>query len=91
MLVSLGLDKHVEDLAFRINGPPKVDHPAVNSQIALAQMPSRMRPQAALSQGGRNHRSENQLEQLAVTRKQRAMPRRDSGSSARSDASSTSA
>src|SRR5271166_345748 len=58
VLVSLGLDQHIEDLAFRVDGSPKVDHPAVNFQIDLVQMPSRMRPQAALSQVGRNRRSE---------------------------------
>ena len=25
----------IEDLAFRVDGPPKVDHPAVNFQIDL--------------------------------------------------------
>src|SRR5208282_5648592 len=58
LLVSLGLDQHVEDLALRVDGPPKVDHPAAYFQIDLVQMPSRMRPQAALSQVGRNHWSE---------------------------------
>ena len=58
MLVSLGQDQHIEDLALRVDRPPKVDHSAVDFQIDLVDMPSRMRPQAALSQVGRNHRSE---------------------------------
>src|SRR5271166_4295735 len=30
MLVSLGLDQHIEDLALSVDGPPKVDHSAVD-------------------------------------------------------------
>ncbi len=43
MLVSLGLDQHIEDLALSVDGPPKVDHSAVDFQIDLVEMPSRMR------------------------------------------------
>jgi hypothetical protein len=43
VLVALGLDRHVEDLALSVDGPPKVDHAAVDFQIDLVQMPSRVR------------------------------------------------
>src|SRR5271166_4469087 len=58
VLVSLGLDQHIEDLAFSVDGPPKVDHSAVDFQIDLVEMPSRMRLQTTLSQVGRDQRSE---------------------------------
>src|SRR5271165_6591710 len=58
MLVSLGLDQHIEDLALSVDGPPKVDHSAVDFQIDLVEMPSRMRLQATLSQVGRDQWSE---------------------------------
>jgi hypothetical protein len=58
VLVSLGLDQHIEDLAFGVDGPPKVDHSAVDFQIDLVRMPSRMRPQATLSRVGGDHRSD---------------------------------
>src|SRR5271166_2681008 len=58
VLVSLRLDQHVEDLALGVDGPPEVDHSAVDFQIDLVEMPSRMRLQATLSQVGRDHRSE---------------------------------
>ena len=38
-----------EDLALGVDGPPKVDHSAVDFQIDLVQMPSRIRFQATLS------------------------------------------
>jgi hypothetical protein len=37
VLVSLGLDQHLED--FGVDGPLKVDHSAVDFQIDLVQMP----------------------------------------------------
>ncbi len=49
MLVSLGLDQHIEDLAFGVDGSPKVDHTAVDFQIDLVDMPSRVRLEATLS------------------------------------------
>jgi hypothetical protein len=58
VLVPLGLDQHIEDLAFGVDGSPKVDHSAVDFQIDLVEVPSRMRLQATLSQVGRDHRSE---------------------------------
>jgi hypothetical protein len=58
VLVSLGMDQHIEDLALGVDGPPKVDHTAVDFQIELVEMPSRMRLQTALSLTGSYHRSE---------------------------------
>ena len=49
VLVSLGLDQHIEHLAFGVDGPPKVDHSAVDFQINLVEMPSRVGLQATLS------------------------------------------
>ena len=49
MLVPLGLDQHVEDLAFGVDRSPKVDHAAADFQIDLFEVPSRMRLQATLS------------------------------------------
>ena len=58
MLVSLGLDQHIENLALSIDGPPQIDHSAVDFQIDLVEMPRRVRLLATLSQVGRDHRSE---------------------------------
>src|SRR5438477_2678066 len=49
VLVSLGLDQNIEDFAFGVDGPPKVDHSAVDFQIDLVEVPSRVRLQATLS------------------------------------------
>jgi hypothetical protein len=49
VLVSLGLDQHIEDFAFGVDGSPKLDHSAVDFQIDLVEMPSRVRLQATLS------------------------------------------
>ena len=43
VLVPRGLDQHIEDLALGVDGPPEIDHSAVDFQIDLVQMPSRMR------------------------------------------------
>src|SRR5271166_1838339 len=58
MLVSLGLDQHVEDLALSVDSPQEIDHTAGDFQIDLVEMPSRMRFQTTLAQVGRDHRSE---------------------------------
>jgi hypothetical protein len=58
MLVSLGLDQHIEDLALSIDRSPQLDHSAVDFQINLVEMPGRVRLLATLSQVGRDHRSE---------------------------------
>jgi hypothetical protein len=41
-LVPLRLDQHIEDLALGADGAPKIDHAAIDFQINLVQMPSRM-------------------------------------------------
>ena len=48
-LVAPSLHQEVENLAFGVDGPPKVDHSAVDFQIDLVEMPSRMGLQATLS------------------------------------------
>ena len=48
----------MENLALSIDGPPQVDHSAVDFQIDLVEMPRRVRLLAPLSQLGRDHRSE---------------------------------
>jgi hypothetical protein len=53
VLVSLGLDQHIKNLALSIDGPPQVDHLAVDFQIDLVEMPRRVRLLATLSQVGR--------------------------------------
>jgi hypothetical protein len=58
VLVSLGLDQHIENLALSVDGPPQVDHSAVDFQIDLVEMPRRVRLLATLSQVGRDHGSE---------------------------------
>jgi hypothetical protein len=52
VLVSLGLDQHVEDLALSVNSAPEISHPAIDFQIDLVQMPGGARLWAALSQTG---------------------------------------
>jgi hypothetical protein len=49
VLVSMGLDQHIKDLAFGVDGRPDIDHAAVDFQIDLIEISSRMRPQATLS------------------------------------------
>jgi hypothetical protein len=58
VLVSLGLDQHIENLALSVDGPPQVDHSAVHFQIDLVEMPGPVRLLATLSQVGRDHGSE---------------------------------
>ncbi len=58
MLISFGLDQHIEDLALGVDSAPEIDHTAVDFQLDLVEMPSRMRFQTTLAQVGRNHRSE---------------------------------
>jgi hypothetical protein len=67
MLVSLGLDQHIEDLAFGIDGSPKLDHAAVDFEINFVQMPCRVRLQATLSQVGPDHRSKRFTQRRAVS------------------------
>ena len=35
MLISFGLDQHVEDLALSVDGSPDVDHPPIDFQIVF--------------------------------------------------------
>ena len=56
MLVSLGLDQHIEDLAFGVEGSPEIDHAATNPQIDFLQMPNRVWLWAALAQIRWDHR-----------------------------------
>ena len=58
MLVSLGLDEHVEDLALAVDGAPQIDHAAGNLEINLVKMPSRVRLGATFAQICRDHRPE---------------------------------
>src|SRR5450631_1411596 len=46
MLVSLGLDQHIEDFAFSIDGASQIDHAASNFQIDFVEMPRRVRLRA---------------------------------------------
>jgi hypothetical protein len=55
VLISLQLDQHIEDLALSVDSPPEIDHTAIDFQIDLVEMPSRMR---TLAEVGRNYRSE---------------------------------
>src|SRR5208283_752097 len=48
LLVSLGLDQHIEDLAFGVDGPPKVDHPALSRQISIGHFRRRVRPSVSM-------------------------------------------
>ena len=40
MLVSPGLDQHIEDFAFGVNGSPQIGHAASDFQIDFVQMPN---------------------------------------------------
>src|SRR5450432_4627195 len=50
MLVSLGLDQHIEDFAFGVDGAPQIDHAASDIQINFIQMPRRVWPWAPFAQ-----------------------------------------
>jgi hypothetical protein len=50
VLVALGLDQHIENLALGVDGAPQIDHPPIDFQIDLVKMPSRMRFWKALAQ-----------------------------------------
>src|SRR5271170_2541619 len=53
MLVALGLDQHIENLALGVDGAPQINHPPIDFQ-----MPSRMRFRTALAQMRGDHRTE---------------------------------
>jgi hypothetical protein len=56
MLVSLGLDQHVEDLALGVDRTPQIDHATGDLEIDLVKMQSRARLGASLAQICRDHR-----------------------------------
>jgi len=58
MLVALGLDQHIENLAFSVDGAPQINHPPIDFQADFVEMPDRMRLRAALPQMRGDHRSE---------------------------------
>jgi hypothetical protein len=39
----MGLDQHIKALAFGVDSAPEIDHSAVDFQIDLVEMPSRVR------------------------------------------------
>jgi hypothetical protein len=58
ILVPPALDQHVEHFAFGVDGPPQIDHAAIDLQIDFVEMPGRMGPGPALAQVGCNTRPE---------------------------------
>ena len=58
MLVALGLDQHIQNLALGVDGAPQVNHAPIDFQVDLVKMPDRMRSGTALSQFRCNDRSE---------------------------------
>ena len=39
VLVALGLDQHIEDLALGVDGAPKINHSPIDFQIDFVEMP----------------------------------------------------
>ena len=58
VLVALGLNQHIEDLALGVDGAPQICHPPIDLQIDFVKMPSRVRLRAPLAQLRCNDRSE---------------------------------
>src|SRR5271169_6738836 len=58
MLVALGLDQHIQNLALGVDGAPQVNHAPIDFQIDLVKMPDRMRFGTALAQFRCNDRPE---------------------------------
>ena len=56
MLVSFGLDKHIKNLAFGVDGSPEIDNATANPQINFVKMPRSVRLWAALAQIRSDHR-----------------------------------
>ena len=50
VLVALGLDQHIQNLALGVDGAPQVNHAPIDFQVDLVKMPDRMRFGTALSQ-----------------------------------------
>src|SRR5512139_2372350 len=57
-LVAPGLDQHIEDLAFSVDGAPQIDQAAIDLQVDLIKMPGAVRPGPAFAQVRRDQRSE---------------------------------
>ncbi len=58
VLVSLGLDQHIDDFAFGVGGPPQTDHAASDFQTDFVQTPSCVGFGAASTQIRSNDRPE---------------------------------
>src|SRR5208282_6693787 len=58
VLVALGLDQHIQNLALGVDGAPQIDHAPIDFQIDLVKMPDRVRLGTALPQFRCNDRSE---------------------------------
>src|SRR5208283_388132 len=58
VLVALGLDQHIQNLALGVDGAPQVNHAPIDFQINLVKMPDRMRFGTALAQLRCNDRPE---------------------------------
>ena len=56
MLVALGLDQHIENLALGVDGAPQINHPPIDFSIDFVKMPDRMRFWTALAQMRGDHR-----------------------------------
>jgi hypothetical protein len=39
VLVALGLNQHIENLALGVDGAPQIDHPPIDLQIDFVKMP----------------------------------------------------
>src|SRR5437660_1620176 len=59
VLVALGLDQHIQNLALGVDSAPQVDHTPIDLQIDLVKMPDRIRSWTALAQFRCNDRPEN--------------------------------
>ena len=58
MLVALGLNQHIENLALGVDGAPQIYHPPIDLQIDFVKMPNRVGLRTALAQMRGDHRSE---------------------------------
>jgi hypothetical protein len=58
VLVSPGLDQHIEDLAFGVDGAPQINHAAIDFQVGFVQMPGRVGLRAPFAQVCCDHRPE---------------------------------
>jgi hypothetical protein len=58
VLVALGLDQHIENLALGVDSTPRISQPPIDLQIDFVKMPSRVRLGAALAHMRGDHRPE---------------------------------